>query len=80
MSVIHIVGAGLAGLAAAVRLAGAGRRVSLYEASDHAGGRCRSYVDATLGKRVDNGNHLLFRGNREALCYLKTIGAVDRFL
>lgn len=80
MSVIHIVGAGLAGLAAAVRLAGAGRRVSLYEASDHAGGRCRSYVDATLGKRVDNGNHLLFRGNREALGYLKTIGAVDRFL
>ncbi|MCE2510490.1 MAG: hydroxysqualene dehydroxylase HpnE [Alphaproteobacteria bacterium] len=80
MSVVHIVGAGLAGLAAAVRLAGAGRQIALYEAANHAGGRCRSYVDATLGKRVDNGNHLLFRGNREAFGYLKTIGAVDRFL
>jgi len=80
MGVVHIVGAGLAGLAAAVRLAAAGRRVALYEASDHAGGRCRSYVDTTLGKRVDNGNHLLFRGNRAALHYLSTIGAVDRFI
>jgi len=80
MGVIHIVGGGLAGLAAAVFLAKSGRRVALYEASDHAGGRCRSYVDAKLGRRVDNGNHLLFRGNREALRYLETIGATDRFL
>lgn len=80
MGVTHIVGAGLAGLAAAVSLSKAGRQVVLYEASDHAGGRCRSYVDARLGRRVDNGNHLLFRGNRAALRYLKTIGATDRFL
>src|SRR5690349_7382778 len=39
---VHIVGAGLAGLAAAVRLADASRSVVLHEAAPHAGGRCRS--------------------------------------
>ena len=74
---VHVVGAGLAGLAAAVMLAGEGRRVRLYEASAHAGGRCRSYFDAELGCRIDNGNHLLLAGNRRALGYLDRIGARD---
>jgi hydroxysqualene dehydroxylase len=74
---VHIVGAGLAGLAAAVALATEGRRVRLYEASAHAGGRCRSYFDAELGCRVDNGNHLLLAGNHRALGYLERIGALD---
>ena len=55
----HIIGAGLAGLSAAVRLAGQGRRVALYEAAGQAGGRCRSYYDAGFGAVIDNGNHLL---------------------
>ena len=38
---VHIVGAGLAGLAAAVRLTAKGHDIALYEASQHAGGRCR---------------------------------------
>jgi hydroxysqualene dehydroxylase len=71
----HVVGAGLAGLAAATALAEAGCRVRLYEASAHAGGRCRSYFDAELGCRIDNGNHLLLSGNRAALTYLERIGA-----
>jgi len=75
--VTHVVGAGLAGLAAAAVVAGAGRRVRLYEASGHAGGRCRSYFDAELGCRIDNGNHLLLTGNRRALDYLDRIGARD---
>ena len=74
---VHIVGAGLAGLAAAVALAAEGSRVRLYEASAHAGGRCRSYFDDELGCRVDNGNHLLLAGNRRALDYLDRIGARD---
>lgn len=73
----HIVGAGLAGLAAAVRLALQGRRVVLYEAAPQAGGRCRSYEDKQLGVTLDNGNHLLLSGNREALSYLAAIGAAD---
>src|SRR6516165_9026144 len=71
----HVVGAGLAGLAAATALADAGRPVRLYEASGHAGGRCRSYFDAELGCRIDNGNHLLLAGNRAARDYLDRIGA-----
>ena len=74
---MHVVGAGLAGLAAAVRLAGKGRNVRLYEAGRHAGGRCRSYLDTDLGCRVDNGNHLLLSGNQLALGYLGQIGALD---
>jgi squalene-associated FAD-dependent desaturase len=73
----HVVGAGLAGLAAAIALAEAGRRVCLYEASGHAGGRCRSYFDGELGCRIDNGNHLLLAANRAARAYLSRIGAAD---
>ena len=36
---VHIIGAGLAGLAAAVRLAASGLQVALYEAAPRAGGR-----------------------------------------
>jgi squalene-associated FAD-dependent desaturase len=71
----HVVGAGLAGLAAAVAVAGTGRAVVLHEASPNAGGRCRSYFDPELGCRIDNGNHLLLAGNRAALDYLDRIGA-----
>ena len=74
---IHVVGAGLAGLACALRLADAGRRVALYEAARMAGGRCRSYFDASLGLTIDNGNHLLLSGNAAARDYAKRIGASD---
>lgn len=74
---VHVVGAGLAGLSAAVTLAEMGRAVILYESAPHAGGRCRSYFDAELGCRIDNGNHLLLAGNRAALEYLDRIGARD---
>jgi hydroxysqualene dehydroxylase len=80
MAVVHVVGAGLAGLAAAVRLVRDGRRVALYEAANQAGGRCRSFFDRTLGRVIDNGNHLLLSGNRSALGYLETIGASDSLL
>ena len=76
---VHVVGAGLAGLAAAVAVAAAGRRVVLYESGRHAGGRCRSYLDAELGVKIDNGNHLLLSGNRSAQEYLRLIGARETF-
>ena len=72
---IHVVGAGLAGLAAAVALVGAGREVVVYEAGPAAGGRCRSYFDRALGCRIDNGNHLLLSGNLATMGFLETIGA-----
>jgi squalene-associated FAD-dependent desaturase len=72
---VHIIGAGLAGLSAAVRLATAGQRIALYEAAPQAGGRCRSYLDRTLNRVIDNGNHLMLSGNSSLLDYLKAIGA-----
>ncbi len=72
---IHIIGAGLAGLSAAVELTRAGHQVTLHESGPAAGGRCRSYFDRELNARIDNGNHLLLSGNRAALAYLETIGA-----
>ncbi|PNG27462.1 hydroxysqualene dehydroxylase HpnE [Methylocella silvestris] len=75
-STVHIVGAGLAGLAAAVRLAGGPRDVIVYEAARQAGGRCRSYFDTSLGLVIDNGNHLLLSGNAAALDFLKTVGGL----
>ncbi len=77
---VHIVGAGLAGLSAAVRLVGQGHRVVLYEAAPQAGGRCRSYFDSELGCRIDNGNHLLLSANTTALDYLSSIGATGTMI
>jgi squalene-associated FAD-dependent desaturase len=74
---IHVVGAGLAGLAASCLLTERGERVVLHEAAKAAGGRARSYFDAQLGCRIDNGNHLLLSGNDAAMGYLRRIGTRD---
>src|SRR6476469_5555182 len=72
---VHIIGAGLAGLAAAVRLSAHGRTVDVHEATGQAGGRCRSYYDHVTDMVIDNGTHLLLSGNHAALDYLRAIGA-----
>ena len=74
---IHVVGAGLAGLAAALTLSSAGHAVTVHESGPAAGGRCRSYFDRGLGCRIDNGNHLLLSGNHAAMAFLDEIGARD---
>jgi squalene-associated FAD-dependent desaturase len=74
----HIIGAGLAGLSAAVRLAEGGRAVEVYEGSGQGGGRCRSYYDAAFGATIDNGNHLLLSGNDAAMRYLTLIGGAEK--
>jgi hydroxysqualene dehydroxylase len=74
-AVVHVVGAGLAGLSTAVRLAHGGIKVVLSEAAGQVGGRCRSYYDASLGCIIDNGNHLVLSGNRAVHTYLRLIGA-----
>jgi hydroxysqualene dehydroxylase len=71
---VHIIGAGISGLSAAVRLANANYKVHVHEATQQAGGRCRSYFDAATNLTIDNGNHLLLSGNRHAVAYAKSIG------
>ena len=75
--VTHVVGAGLAGLSCALKLAQAGGKAALYEAARMAGGRCRSYYDPSLALTIDNGNHLLLSGNHAARDYLARVGSGD---
>jgi squalene-associated FAD-dependent desaturase len=72
---IHIIGAGLAGLAAAVQLADRGDAIAIHEATAQAGGRCRSYQDQATGMLIDNGTHLLLSGNRAAMAFTEAIGS-----
>ncbi len=75
MAKAHIIGAGVSGLAAAVRLANEGFEVHVHEATQQAGGRCRSYYDGATDMVIDNGNHLLLSGNLHARSYALSIGS-----
>lgn len=75
---VHVIGAGMAGLAAAVRLAQRKVPVVLWEAGPEAGGRVRSLACPVLGRTIDNGTHLVLSGNTSVADYLKTIGAAKR--
>lgn len=72
---VHIIGAGLAGLAAAVKLAPSQATVIVHEATAYPGGRCRSYLDRTIGMTIDNGNHLVLSGNHAVLDFVQAIGS-----
>ncbi len=74
---VSVIGAGVAGLAAACTLVERGAEVVLHEAAPAAGGRCRSYFDPALNCRIDNGNHLLLSGNHAVMGFLNRIGAHD---
>ena len=70
---VAIVGAGYAGLAAAVDLVRAGRSVTLFEANRVAGGRARRVE--YRGTLLDNGQHLLLGAYRETLALLREVGS-----
>jgi len=74
VSMIHVVGAGMAGLACAVEITRSGRAVTLHESAGQAGGRCRSFHDETLDRVIDNGNHLILGANPAVFSYLDTVG------
>jgi len=69
---IAVIGAGYAGLAAAVELAAAGRQVDVFEASRTLGGRARS-IEAH-GLTLDNGAHILVGAYRETLRLMRVVG------
>jgi len=67
-----VVGAGYAGLAAAVELAGGGWTVSVLEANRTPGGRARRVE--YRGALLDNGQHLLLGAYESTLALMKQVG------
>jgi squalene-associated FAD-dependent desaturase len=68
-----IIGAGYAGLAAAVELTAAGRPIEVFEASRVLGGRARE--TQIEGFSVDNGQHILVGAYTETLRLMRAVGA-----
>ena len=75
---VAIVGAGYAGLAAAITLTRAGFAVSVFEANRTPGGRARRVE--YRGALLDNGQHLLLGAYRETLALMREVGASERAL
>lgn len=73
-----IIGGGLAGLAAAVRLSEHGIPVRLLERRSFAGGRAYSFQDRITGDSIDNGQHLMMGCYHHTLDFLERIGTLDR--
>jgi len=75
---VAVVGAGYAGLAAAVELARAGCHVTVFEANRVAGGRARRVE--YRGTLLDNGQHLLLGAYRDTLALMHEVGVPERAL
>jgi zeta-carotene desaturase len=76
---VAIVGAGLAGLAAAVDLVDAGHQVDLYEARPFMGGKVGSWVDEG-GNHIEMGLHVFFFNYANLFALLRKVGAIDNLL
>ena len=74
---VVVVGAGFAGLSAAVRLTRRGLRVLVLEARTRLGGRATAFTDSVTGELVDNGQHVLLGCYTETFAFLREIGAID---
>ena len=72
-----VIGGGLAGIAAAVRLAESGWRVTLLEARSSLGGRAFSFVDRETGRDLDNGQHVIVGACRNLIAFFERIGVGD---
>jgi squalene-associated FAD-dependent desaturase len=70
---VAIIGAGWAGMAAAVALAQAKIPVTVFEAARHLGGRARSVKIEDI--ELDNGQHVLIGAYRETLRLMHAVGA-----
>ncbi len=74
MKKVIVVGGGLSGLAAAVKLSSAGYNVQILEQSASPGGRTYSFREKQSGDILDNGQHLLLDCYTHTLKYVSLIG------
>lgn len=72
---VIVIGGGVSGLAAALRLSLDGAKVVLVEQGGKLGGRAYSYIDKKTGDVVDNGQHVLVGAYHNTLHYLELVGA-----
>src|SRR3977135_3336607 len=77
---VVVVGAGFAGLSAAVRLTQRGARVLVLEARSRLGGRATAFPDRDTGELVDNGQHVLMGCYSETFAFLRDVGALGNLL
>jgi squalene-associated FAD-dependent desaturase len=79
---VAIVGAGYAGMAAAVTLAGAGAAVTVFESGPVPGGRARRIRISSHGQdhELDNGQHILIGACRELFGLMRTVGVPSEAL
>lgn len=73
-----IVGGGIAGIAAALRLAERGHRVTLLETRRKLGGRATSFVDPRTGEILDNCQHVALRCCTNYIDLLERLGVADQ--
>ncbi len=76
---VAIVGAGLAGLAAAVELVDAGHEVEIFEARPFVGGKVGSWVDGD-GNHIEMGLHVFFNNYANLFALMKQVDAYDSLL
>ncbi len=71
-----VIGAGWAGLSAAIELTRRGAQVSIFEAAPQAGGRARTVHWKSLGQtlQIDNGQHILIGAYRNSLRLMRDVG------
>ena len=72
---VAVIGGGIAGLTASLRLAELGYKVDLYEAAPELGGRTKSFYDETVSEWVDNGPHLMVGAYFATRKLLEDVGA-----
>ena len=74
---IAVIGAGFAGLSAAIDLVDAGKDVALFERRPYAGGKAYSFDDPNHDVTLDNGQHITMRCCTEFQAFLERIGCPD---
>ena len=75
---VIVLGGGLAGLSAALRLTDLGFAVTLFEKRPFLGGRAFSFLDPREQVEVDNGQHVFLGCCTYYIDYLDTIGAAGK--